>query len=111
MRSLLPALYLAIGHLPSAIGSLPFLDRIARLPPGPHPTVHRPDVGVAHLLEALGRQGGPIPTAAIEDDLGPLVRDHRLDISLQNASPQMRRALRDRKSTRLNSSHGYISYA
>src|SRR5438046_10174773 len=94
MRYLLAALHRSIGHIPSAICSLPLLNGVARLPPGPHPTVHRPDVGVAHLPEALGRQGGPIPTAALEDDLGTLVRDHRIDISLQNASHQMRRDLR-----------------
>src|SRR3989449_7650092 len=42
----------------------------------------------------------------VDPTLGEVVRAHRLD-----ARPARERQVRDRKSTRLNSSHGYISYA
>src|SRR2546429_208945 len=54
-------------------------------------------VGGAHRDQGHGRQAGPLglPHAALRDE----IRGPRSSL------------LRDRKSTRLNSSHGYISYA
>src|SRR5256884_5773065 len=41
----------------------------------------------------------------------PQARKKRVSLASHAAGPQSRESVRDRKSTRLNSSHGYISYA
>src|SRR2546422_9116047 len=50
-----------------------------------------------HRAADRGGMGGPLSTAA--------------HLGRRRLLPQPRRSLADRKSTRLNSSHGYISYA
>src|SRR2546425_8944368 len=37
----------------------------------------------------VGGQCGPEPSAAIQDDLGALVRDHGLNVPLEDTAPQM----------------------
>src|SRR5215212_1814109 len=49
--------------------------RSARLPPGPPSTGHREHVFVTHFLEVVRGERGPEATAAVQDDLGVLVRN------------------------------------
>src|SRR2546422_6253688 len=49
--------------------------------------------------------------AALKDSLRSRVYPRTCDAAFRDTSGQARRSSRDRKSTRLNSSHGYISYA
>src|SRR3712207_8205292 len=92
-------------------------------PPFPYTTLFRSLVGVdvtdeqdadeeEHLDE--GEESQPL-----END-GPGIEEHRLDVEDQeehrdqreaDGEPPPRRLFRDRKSTRLNSSHANISYA
>src|SRR2546429_4375401 len=71
-------------------------------------------VGGAHRDQGHGRQAGPLglPHAALRDEIrGPrssLLRASTPRVTDQAPQGQSRK---DRKSTRLNSSHGYISYA
>src|SRR3712207_8290506 len=79
----------------------------------------------AELLDAIDRaldRVAPTMSGAVEVGLatpGALARDHRPDAAPAQAAPRGRAAvalvadgaLRDRKSTRLNSSHANISYA
>src|SRR2546422_6343223 len=73
----------------------------------PYTTLFRSHLDVAGILH-LGFD-------ALADVLGELVRvEVRDDVGLRHDAqlpPRLDRVAQDRKSTRLNSSHGYISYA
>src|SRR3954469_10755855 len=57
---------------------------VSRLAPGAHAAIHGDDVGVAHLLQVVGRQGGAKAAPTVEDDRRVMVGDHRLDIALEH---------------------------
>lgn len=46
------------------------LDEVAGVLPAGEAAIHGEDVGVAHALEIVGRQGRAIASAAVEDDFG-----------------------------------------
>src|SRR2546429_1702793 len=75
------------------------------------------DVCSSDLATKLGRDG---PLAAnlsrtLVASIGPVcsaaLREHGVKIALEAKPPKLGPLVTDRKSTRLNSSHGYISYA
>src|SRR5256884_10002946 len=71
------------------------------------PAVGVGPVGEGHDVGRRGRRAGP---GGVDGDLaGPVLE--RLLVQRDAAREVRRRGQRDRKSTRLNSSHGYISYA
>src|SRR5688500_15322239 len=47
------------------------------------------DVGVAHLLEVVGRERGAVAAAAVEDELGGVVGEGRLYVALDDAAPHV----------------------
>src|SRR3989449_3135617 len=66
------------------------------------------DVHVHHvrgLVQQMIVQRGLLDAAFLE------LREDRADLGLEQHQVTHQHRLRDRKSTRLNSSHGYISYA
>ncbi len=60
--------------------------------PAAKAAIHRDHVGVAHVLQVLGRQGRAEAAAAIEDDRGVRVGDRLFDIPLDDSLAQMDRA-------------------
>src|SRR6266550_1717825 len=79
-------------------------DEVAPL--GPRAVVVLHFVDAEQVLEREPRVARPFADPAVGDDLARAVNDLRALVQL----PQLVMRL-DRKSTRLNSSHGYISYA
>src|SRR5579884_712723 len=65
-------------------------QRISLLPPAADAAVHGEDVGIAHLLEVIRRQGRAEAATAVEHDLGRGVWDLRLHVSFEDASSQVR---------------------
>src|SRR5687767_5725444 len=65
------------------------LDGRARLLPGAPAARERVDVGVAHALEVVGRERRAVAAAAVEDQLGRVVRDLALDVALDDAAPDV----------------------
>src|SRR5437764_10728033 len=65
------------------------VNGVARFTPGAHAAVHGDDVGVAHLLQVVGGQGGPEAAAAVKDDGGGTLREQRLDVALEHSAADM----------------------
>src|SRR5450755_2253775 len=59
------------------------------LAPAPNAAVHGEHVGVSHLLQIVGGQGGAISAAAVEDEWGVQLRYALLDIALDDALAQV----------------------
>src|SRR5262249_37722603 len=68
------------------------LLRQAELAPAAPAAVPGDDVPVAHLLEGGGGGGGAEAAAAVEDDLGVVLGDARLDVALDDALPDVHRS-------------------
>src|SRR5262249_50259919 len=65
------------------------LHRQARRRPAAPSTVHRHDVGVAHLLQVVGAEGGAEAAATVQNDLSVEVRDDTLDVAFDDALTQV----------------------
>src|SRR5205809_4077795 len=81
-----------------------------------HPDLHSFPTRRSSDLKGTGLVGGTIKAKLLRSDLETVLRDGFFPVVSSNDLPQRQRrvgavAQQDRKSTRLNSSHGYISYA
>src|SRR2546422_6542570 len=65
----------------------------------------------SQMLAALLAKGTPAPRANLIEQLIGLAAAQGDDTAFTKALGEISRPREDRKSTRLNSSHGYISYA
>src|SRR5687768_18359324 len=75
-----------------------------------HAAVWPPDLEIGRRLLAveLGQHRDPLP---LEDEADRLLLHHSGQRTHLGLQARVQRSPQDRKSTRLNSSHGYISYA
>src|SRR6185312_14751356 len=78
----------------SALGILAAFNRVSCLAPGAHAAVHGDDVGVAHLLQVVGRQGRAKSAPAVKDDGRVMLGDQRLDVALEHAAADVPGAAR-----------------
>src|SRR5262245_12576857 len=85
MRAATVAVVMRVGFT----GLLPPFDRQPALDPATNAAVERDDVGVAHLLQVVGRERRAEPAAAVEDERRRLVRERRLDVALDDALAQV----------------------
>src|SRR6266478_349401 len=68
--------------------SLSFFQRIISFPPVANSSVHRIDIGVAHFLQIVSRQGGAKSTSAIEYNFLSRSRHLLLDVALDDPLAQ-----------------------
>src|SRR5215204_5125772 len=87
-----PLLAAIVYPLLSAFFHSIFCRRVARFLPTAPAAVHRDHVAVAHALEVVRRQRRAEAPAAVEDDFLVRVGDLLLDVALDHALAQVRRA-------------------
>ena len=64
-------------------------DCVAGFFPAAKTAVHGDHVRVSHFLQVVGRQGGTVSPATVQDEFGILVGDRRFDVAFDNAFSEM----------------------